>query len=80
MNRFGTLQMCNHIFISVLPHLHLDRYEATELLQSVVHRNQQALRQVGVIEVEIPVTLLEPHESSPSDQHEWCISRSSSTE
>jgi acetyl-CoA carboxylase/biotin carboxylase 1 len=60
--------MCNHIFISVLPHLHLDRYEATELLQSVVHRNQQALRQVGVIEVEIPVTLLEPHESSPSDQ------------
>jgi len=68
MNRFGTLQMCNHIFISVLPHLHLDRYEATELLQSVVHRNQQALRQVGVIEVEIPVTLLEPQESNTSDQ------------
>ena len=68
MNRFGTLQMCNHIFLAMLPHLHLDRYEAIELLQGVVRRNQRLLRQVGVIEVEIPVTLIEPHAAGPGDQ------------
>lgn len=68
MNRFGTLQMCNHIFLAVLPHLHLTRVEAVELLQDVVHRNYRRLRQVGVIEVEIPVTLLEPRAAAADDQ------------
>ena len=70
MNRFGTLQMCNHIFLNVLPHLHLTRNEAVELLQDVIHRNYRRLRQVGVIEVEIPVTLIEPqeHASAAEDQ------------
>jgi hypothetical protein len=59
MNRFGTLQMCNHLFLAVLPHLHLNRNEAVELLQDVVTRNNRRLRQVGVTEVEIPLTLIE---------------------
>ena len=67
MNRFGTLQMCNHIFLAVLPHLHLNRNEAIELLQDVVHRNYRRLRQVGVIEVEIPIMLIEPHSECAGD-------------
>lgn len=70
MNRFGTLQMCNHIFLNVLPHLHLNRNEAVELLQDVIHRNYRRLRQVGVIEVEIPVTLIEPQEHSSAAEHQ----------
>lgn len=64
-NRFGTLQMCNHLFLSVLPHIYLTRAEAIDILHSMVERNFGRLRQVGVIEVEIPLTVLEPLDEVP---------------
>ena len=69
-NRFGTLQMCNHLFLSVLPRMYLTRIEAIEILASMIERNYGRLRQVGVIEVEIPLTVLEPVDdgcSTPSE-------------
>jgi acetyl-CoA carboxylase/biotin carboxylase 1 len=64
-NHFGTLQMCNHLFLAIVPQLHLSRFEAVELLEAMIEKNQSRLRQVGVIEVEIPLNLVEPSETDP---------------
>ncbi|EKX44597.1 hypothetical protein GUITHDRAFT_72035 [Guillardia theta CCMP2712] len=63
-NRFGTLQMCNHMFLAVLPHLLLSRHEAIAVLQEVADRHFRRLRQVGVIEVEVTLTLMEQEHSA----------------
>jgi acetyl-CoA carboxylase/biotin carboxylase 1 len=63
-NHFGTLQMCNHLFLAIVPQLHLSRFEAVDLLEALIEKNQGRLRQVGVIEVEIPLNLVEPSEPS----------------
>eukprot|EP00286_Rhodomonas_abbreviata_P020696 CAMPEP_0181292940 /NCGR_PEP_ID=MMETSP1101-20121128/2789_1 /TAXON_ID=46948 /ORGANISM="Rhodomonas abbreviata, Strain Caron Lab Isolate" /LENGTH=2575 /DNA_ID=CAMNT_0023397473 /DNA_START=176 /DNA_END=7903 /DNA_ORIENTATION=- len=62
-NRFGTLQMCNHLFLAILPQLYLSRGEAIEILKGTVEKNFGRLRQVGVIEVEIPLTVMEPYDT-----------------
>ena len=66
-NRFGTLQMCNHFFLSVVPHLLMTREEAVEALRGVVESNVKRLRQAGVIEVEIPFTIEEPDLQAEAD-------------
>jgi len=63
-NRFGTLQMCNHFFLSIVPHLCMTREEAVEALKETIESNAKRLRQAGVVEVEIPFTIEEPDDSA----------------
>ena len=66
-NHFGTLQMCNHLLLAIVPQLHLNRVDAIECIRELVEKNQSRLRQVGVIEIEIPVSLVEPSDHAAVD-------------
>lgn len=48
-NHFGTLQMCNHLFLAIVPQLLFSRFEVISLLEAIIEKNQSRLRQVCVV-------------------------------